>query len=497
LELRFDRKKVGLYLGPLLFIIVLLIPEPQAMIDAAATRGASALSPMIALGMLLWILVWWVTECMPLGLAALAVPLVFCISGILTWDTALTTFTNPIIWIFMAGFVLAAAFRKWELDRRVSARLASMYKGNNPMVAAMFVCCLPVFLLTLTGSITASTSVVFPFLTAYLAMMNLKSDSKYSTACMLALAQAATAGAMLLLISTPPNLIAKGTAVAAGYDLTFFDWIIVGTPHALLGLLISWVVVFKVIKPEMKTLDIDKHRVENARKSFGPLSRGEKVVLGILIVAITLWMLPSMVKVVAEGNPGLVDLSNQLTNIMPEAMPAVLIILAAGLIRVKKEPILKWNEIVQGIDWNVVFLFGGGIALGLGLEASGFAGWLSASVAASIGANASAWVIFVVSCLIGFALSYAASNTAAALISCPIALSLAVGAMVNPIPPIIGAALACSIPTAIPSTTPPMAIVYSSGRVSIWQMMKVGLVSDTLRLLVLIAIGPLLTGLII
>lgn len=496
-ERKLDKKRLGLYLGPLLFGLIVLFPEPQSMIDAAAAVGASPLAPQIALGMLAWVLIWWVTECIPLGLAALIVPLVFCMTGIITWNNALSSFTNPIIWIFMAGFVLAAAFKKWELDRRISVKLASVYKGNNPMVAAFFVCCLPVFLLTLTGSITASTSVVFPFLVAYLAMLNVKTDSKYSTACMLALAQAATAGAMLLLISTPPNLIAKGTIEENGFSLTFFDWLIVGTPHAIIGLLITWFVVFKVIKPEMKTLNIDRDRLETAKKCFGPMCRGEKVVLGILIVAITLWILPSMVKIVAEGSPGLMDISDKLAMIMPEAMPAVLVILAAGLIRVKKEPVLRWNEIVEGIDWNVVFLFGGGIALGIGLEASGFARWIADGVAASIGANAGAWTIFAVSCLIGFALSYAASNTAAALIACPIAASLAMGALVNPVAPIIGAALACSIPTAIPSTTPPMAIIYSSGKVRIWDMVKVGAVSDTLRLVVLIALGPLLTGLII
>lgn len=496
-EVKLDKKRLGLFLGPLLFGLIVLFPEPQSMIDAAVTKGLdNLLAPQIALGMLAWILVWWVTECIPLGLAALVIPLVFCMTGIIDWNTALSSFTNPIIWIFIAGFVLAASFKKWELDRRISVRLASVYKGNNPMVAAFFVCCLPVFLLTLTGSITASTSVVFPFLIAYLAMLNIKTDSKYSTACMLALAQAATAGAMLLLISTPPNLIAKGTIQEVGFDLSFFDWLIVGTPHAIIGLLITWVVVFKVIKPEMKTLSIDRDRLESAKKCFGPMCRGEKVVLGILLVAIALWILPSMVKVIAEGNPGLQEISATLTKIMPEAMPAVLVILSAGLIRVKKEPVLRWNEMVEGVDWNVVFLFGGGIALGIGLEASGFAQWIATGVAASVGPNASAWMIFAVSSLIGFALSYAASNTAAALISCPIAASLAIGAGVNPIAPIIGAALACSIPTAIPSTTPPMAIIYSSGKVRIWDMLKVGLVSDTLRFLVLILIGPLLTGLI-
>jgi sodium-dependent dicarboxylate transporter 2/3/5 len=181
---------------------------------------------------------------------------------------------------------------------------------------------------------------------------------------------------------------------------------------------------------------------------------------------------------------------------MPEAMPAVLVILLAGLIRIRNEPLLKWDEIARGIDWNIVFLFGGGIALGMGLEASGFAHWLAGQVAHSLGANPGEWTIFAVSCLLGFTLTYAASNTAAALISCPIAATLALGAGVSPVAPIIGAALACSISSAIPSTTPPMAIVYSSGYVRIWTMFKVGIVSDLIRLGALILIGPFLTSLV-
>ena len=495
---RYDKKKIGLFLGPIIFILIILIPEPQSMIDAARTVGASDSAPQIALGMLFWIITWWLSECLPLGLSALLVPLIFCMTGIVPWDTALSAFTNPIIWIFMAGFVLAAAFRKWNLDRRISIKLASFYKGNNPAVAAFFVCCLPVFLLTLTGSITASTSVVFPFLIAYLAMLKVSCNSRYSEACMLALAQAATAGAMLLLISTPPNLIAKSTVgeFVPGFSLTFFDWLIVGAPHAIIGLLITWLVIFRFIKPEMKSLNIDRERLAKARRELGSWSSGEKVVLGLLLIAIALWLLPSIVNIIAEGNPGLMEFSNSLSQAIPEAMPAVLIILASGLVRLKKEPILRWKEIVDGIDWNVVFLFGGGIALGIGLATSGFAQWLANGVGASIGANASTWTIFAISAIMGFALSYAASNTAAALIACPIAATLALGAGVSPVPPIIAAALACSISSAIPSTTPPMAIVYSSGYVKIWDMFKVGIVSDILRLTVLIVIGPLLVSLI-
>ncbi len=479
----------------------MLLPEPQSMIDAAVGKGLDLeKAPQVALGTLIWVLVWWVTECVPLGIAALIPPMVFSLTTILTWRTALTSFTDPIIWIFMAGFVLAAAFRKWDLDRRIAVRLGSFYRGKNPMVAAFFVAALPVFILTLTGSITASTSVVFPFLIAYLSMAGVKPGGKYSEATMLVLAQAATAGAMLLIISTPPNLIAKATVEDSGLgDLTFLDWLVVGTPHAIIGLFVTWIVVFKVSKPDEKVVCCDESKMAAVAKQLGRMSVGEKTVAALLLTAITLWILPSAVKIVASYNSEWTDFSDTLSKIMPEAMPAVLIILLAGLMRIKGEPVLKWDEIAKGIDWNVVFLFGGGIALGLGLEQSGFASWLATGVQSSLGAHPSAFLIFAVSCLLGFVLSYAASNTAAALISCPIAATLAIGAGfvgVDAIPPVVGAALACSISSAIPSTTPPMAIVYSSGYVKIWSMFKVGIVSDLIRLAALILLGPFLVGLV-
>jgi sodium-dependent dicarboxylate transporter 2/3/5 len=369
------------------------------------------------------------------------------------------------------------------------------------MVAAFFVASLPVFILTLTGSITASTAVVFPFLIAYLSMAGVKPGGRYSEACMLVLAQAATAGAMLLLISTPPNLIAKSTALEyATVDLTFLDWLVIGTPHALIGLLVTWVVVFKVLKPEEKTIAVDRGRLAAVAKQLGRMSRGEKMVTALLLTAITLWIFPSVVKALATYNESLVPFSQDLAAVMPEAMPAVLVILLAGLLRVKGEPILKWDEIARGIDWNIVFLFGGGIALGIGLEASGFAQWLATGVSGALGDNPTGWSIFAMSCLLGFVLTYAASNTAAALITCPIAASLALGAGLTGAAvaaPVIGAALACSISSAIPSTTPPMAIVYSSGYVKIWSMFKVGIISDLIRLGALILIGPFLVNLVL
>ena len=293
--MRINGKQLGLFLGPSLFLLLLLIP-PLPYTDIVASRIDLPFdkAPQYALGVLLWMAVWWISECVPLGLTGLIAPLMLSIAGILAWKSALMVFMHPIIWIFMAGFILAKCFSKWGLDKRLALSLASMYKGNNPMLATFFVACLPVFVLTTTGSITASTSIVYPLLLAYLKTLNLSEKSRYAEASMIALGQAATAGAMLLLISTPPNLVAKIVLESMGeqYSVNFFDWFIVGTPHAILGLLISWLVAFYVVKPEMKTIEKLKERVELEKKKLGSMSAGEKLTLVAFVMVLILWMIP-------------------------------------------------------------------------------------------------------------------------------------------------------------------------------------------------------------
>jgi solute carrier family 13 (sodium-dependent dicarboxylate transporter), member 2/3/5 len=252
---------------------------------------------------------------------------------------------------------------------------------------------------------------------------------------------------------------------------------------------------------------------------MGKITTEEKVVLCILFAALILWIVPSLLRsfypdtIVTGDSNETTDIVSalfyNLTKNVSESVPALLIILAIGLIKLRKSkiegekitntttsPLLSWNEMLKAIDWNIVFLFGGGLVLGLGIESSGLALWIGNQISDSVGANFTASSIFAISAILGFILSYAASNTASAVIACPIAASLAIGAGFNPIPPIIAAGLGASISSAIPSTTPPMAIIYSSRAVSILNMFKTGMISDLLRLAILIFIGPMLIDLV-
>jgi solute carrier family 13 (sodium-dependent dicarboxylate transporter), member 2/3/5 len=545
-----NRKKenIGLVLGPLLFIvIVFLVPTPQSMISVALSKPNSLplLSPQIALGTTIWMLSWWITECIPLGMTGLLAPFIFVISGILSINQALPMFADPIIWIFISGFILAAAFQKWGLDKRIAYTLALLYKGNNPKMATFFIACLPVFLLTMVGSITASTAIVFPFVIAFMRILNLpvgvsesggdgesktnghhkteseskkakrnhgiKHTSNYAEASFLALGQAATAGAMLLLISTAPNLIAKATVEDFVPDKTisFVDWFIIGTPHAIMGLLVSWTVIFLLIKPEFHSLPATRQQFVNSLRKMGKITQEERVVLSILVAALFLWIVPSLLRSVYGNNNNDNELAIDrsagifsgiikiLIKNVPESMPALMIILSVALLRTKRNThLLSGHEMIKAVDWNIVALFGGGLVLGLGMETSGLATWIGNEISSSMGSQFNFYSVFAISALIGFIMSYSTSNTASAVITCPIAATLAIGAGLNPIPPIIAAALGCSIPSAIPSTTPPMAIIYSSRTVRILNMLKTGIVSDLIRLAILILIGPILTNLI-
>jgi solute carrier family 13 (sodium-dependent dicarboxylate transporter), member 2/3/5 len=398
----------------------------------------------------------------------------------------------------------------------------------------------------MTGSITASTTIVFPFVVAFMKILNIPIDvgetnkadldktnsknqvidnrskneigknkrSKYAEASFLSLGQAATAGAMLLLISTAPNLIAKATVedFVPGKTISFTDWFIIGAPHAVIGLLISWNIIFLFIRPEINSLSVSKKQFRNSLKRKGKVTREEKIVLSILFSTLILWIVPSLIRSFyrqdLNGNDEMDIISIIFYNFaknIPESVPALFIILAIGLIRIKRSnrdsfattyPLLNWNEMIKAIDWNIVFLFGGGLVLGLGIEGSGLASWIGNQISSNAEASFTESSIFAISAIMGFIISYAASNTASAVIMCPIAGSLAAGAGFNPIPPIIAAGLAASISSAIPSTTPPMAIIYSSKAVGILNMFKTGIVSDFIRLAILVFVGPILIDLV-
>jgi sodium-dependent dicarboxylate transporter 2/3/5 len=490
-------KRISFYLGPLLFLLCLILPSDTMMNEAAKfVNISSALGPKYGLGVLFWTATWWVFETTSLGLAGLVPVILFSISGIIPWKDSVAPLMDPLIVVIISGFIFAKAFQKWGLDKRVALTLASVSRTRNPAIAGFFVASLPVFLLTLTGSMTAATSIVYGFVIAFLTRQGFYKGSSYGTGTLLALGQAATSGSLLFLTSTTTNLIAKKVIFeTTGFNLTFFDWFYVGSFHAFFGLFLTWFLVYKIIKPETSSLPFEPSNLKKELSDMGPMNRGEKITVSILILTLLLWLIPGLSTNLALINPEFEPLSITLSKILPEAAPATLVLFIFPLIKNEGSTLLKWDEMLyESINWDIVFLVGGGITLGTGLMKSGFSQWIGMVFKSIVGPSPSEYIIFAVCSFIGFLLSYPASNTGAASVACPLAASLSIAAGINPIGPILGTAIATTIPSTLPSTTPAMAIAYSSGFIKIKDMIKVGMVADIIRFIVLIIVGPTLVN---
>ena len=485
-----DKRRTSVVVASAAIVLLALAAPPLP--GAELTVPSNPKGPQVAIAITAVAAIWWITEAAPLGVTGVLVVALFPLAGLVRWADALREFFNPLIWIFIGGFTLAKAMQVWGLDRRIALTLASLYKGRDPALAALFFACLPTAFLTVTGSITATTAMMYPLVLSLLSASNFEKGSKYAEGTMLALGQSASAGALLFLVSTPPNLIAKAAIEKAlpGTTLTFFDWLLVGTPHAVLAILISWFVIYKLfLKPELSDISPVFSELRRRRSEMGEISREQKSVLALGLLALVLWLAPGVAATLSEFNPTLAPLGSALKDYLPEYAPAVLALIGLFLVPARGRQLLQFSEFVDGVDWNTIFMFGGSFVLGLGLTNSGAVDWVVNLVQTS-GLTMGYSEVFAISAIVAFIVTYPASNTAAATVTVPVAIVLSKASGLNPMPAVIAAAVASSISSALPSTTPPMAIVYGSGHVKIWDMFKVGMVSDLLRLMLLLLIGP-------
>ncbi len=485
-----DRKLAAIVSASVAVLLLAFILPPLP--GAQDVIPSNPRAPQIAIAITIFAAIWWISEVAPLGVTGVMLVVLFSLTGIVKWNDALREFWNPLIWIFIGGFTLAKAMQVWGLDKRIALTLASLYRGKDPALAALFFTCLPTALLTITGSITAATAMMYPLVLSLLVASHFEKGSRYAEGTMLALGQSASAGALLLLVSTPPNLIAKAAIEQAlpGTSLTFFDWLFIGTPQAILAILITWFVIYKLfLKPELSDISPVFSELRKKRSELGRMNRGEKYVLALVFLALVLWVAPGITAMLAEFNPSLVSLNSVVKNYLPEYAPAVLVLAALFLIPAEGRQLLRFPEFVAGVDWNTIFMFGGSFVLGLGLTNSGAVDWV-VNYIRTMGLTLGYFEVFSISAIVAFVVTYPASNTAAATVTVPVAIVLSKASGLNPLPAVIAAAIASSISSALPSTTPPMAIVYGSGYVKTWDMFKVGMVSDLVRLALLLLIGP-------
>jgi sodium-dependent dicarboxylate transporter 2/3/5 len=493
-ELRFERARrtLGLAAGPLAFALLLLFPIP------APSPAGARLAAILA-----WVLVWWITEAVPIPVTSLLGPALAVVCGVGSAAEMFATFGDPIVLFFLGSFVVAEAMAVSGLDRRFAyAILRRPAVGASPgRLLVAFAAVAAAISAWLNN--TATTAMLYPIGLSVLGALTRQAGaadprrSRFATALLLALAYAASIGGIATPVGTAPNLIALGQLQAlAGVRIPFFHWMLVATPIALamLALLVGYLRF--ALPPDLPEARAGRAELALRMAPLGPLSRAERNVLLVFAATVGGWVLPGVLAIALGPDS---EAFRAAQRILPESAVAIL---GASLLFVlpvdwrERRFTLAWSDAAR-IDWGTLLLFGGGLALGGAMFRTGLAQALGDGLVAWTGSDSQVALTFLFA-WVALVLTETTSNTACVTMLAPIAIAAAQAAGVGPVPPAVAVAIASSMAFMLPVSTPPNAIVYGSGAVPITAMVRHGTVLDLAAALVVpssVLLGCRLLGL--
>lgn len=462
-----SRKKTGFFLGPILFMAAYFFPflpkNPKAH---------------TLLAIFLLIVVWWVTECIPIPITAILIPVFITVFKIAPVKEAFAPFANPIIMLFLGSFILARAMCVHSLDRKLAYSVLSMKAIGRKKTRVLFGLGLTSLFLSMWISNTATTAMMYPIalgvLDSFHSRENNKEGSSIGVILLLTLAYAASIGGIGTPIGSPPNLIAIGMLEKlADYRVTFFQWMVMG----FMVLIPMYFVLFFYMRPHIKgkakpLLQVDLSSLKEKNPST-KLTRAQINVLLAFSVTVFLWVFPGFVSLIWGKTAPVYTWFHEH---FPEAVAALI---GAGLLfflptNLSKGKFTLSLKDAMNVDWGTLLLFGGGLSLGFQMFETGLAEAIGTFFISLAGDSANLAVITLLAITLSVFLTELTSNTASANMIIPIIIAISKAASINPLPPVLGSAIGCSFAFMLPVATPPNAIVFGSGMIRLPQMMKFG-----------------------
>ena len=474
-ELAFERRRrtAGLFLGPLLFLLLLLFPV--AVPDPRAARLAAILA---------WVLTWWITEAVPIPITALLGPALAVLCGVGGAKEIFASFGDPVIFLFLGSFVIAEAMSVHGLDRRIAYGILSRRWVGSSTHRILIAFAVIIAGLSMWLSNTATTAMMYPIAMGVLAALSRLLASgdgspanlqkmRFGTALLLVCAYASSIGGIGTPVGTPPNLIALGQlAELTGTRIPFFQWMTLAVP-IVAAMLVFAVLYFRfAFPPEVGMIAGSAEFVSGERGRLGTWKAGERNVLAAFLVTAALWVLPGLAAIVLGADS---PASRTLTNLLPEGVVALLGAASLFVLPVswkERRFTVSWAD-VSRIDWGTLMLFGGGLALGGAMFRTGLADAVGHALTALTGARSLVALTFLFS-VFAIYFTEVTSNTATATMLVPLAIAAARAAGVSHIEPAVGCAIGCSMAFMLPVATPPNAIIYGSGCVPITKMVRAG-----------------------
>jgi len=460
-----NKKKIGLVLGPLAFLLIRYFVHPEGLTEEANSVLASTF----------WIAIWWITEAIPIEVTSLMPLILFPLTGGLGLKETGQAYGHKFIFLFIGGFILAIAIEKWNLHQRIALKIISLV--GTSLVNIMLGFMLSTAFLSMWISNTAATVLMLPIGMAVISQIKrgekeLKSKA-FGKALMLAIAYSASIGGIATLIGTPPNLIFAGVIQELyGIDITFAKWFMIGLPVAIVLLFITWLYLSRIAYPiNGMRLKEGKSIIKEELKALGKIGYEEKWVLLIFMLTAGAWVSRSFI----------------LKQFIPTIDDTIIALMAAILLFIlpskkKGEKLMVWKDAVK-LPWGVLLLFGGGISLAIAFESSGLAEWIGNNLSALKGLPIILLLLIIVAS-VNF-LTEVTSNLATTAILLPILAAMAIVIDVNPFLLLVAATMAASCAFMLPVATPPNAIVFGSGRLKMKDMIRSGFWLNVLSILLL------------
>jgi len=449
-------KKKGFWIGLGVFFIILFSPHPESLSSAGWTVAAIALLMAI----------WWATEAVPVPVTALLPLALFPLLGVNDIKTTALPYANPNIYLFMGGFILALGIESSGLHKRLALRMLITIGSSGAKLVGGFMLVSAVISMWVMN--TSTTLMLLPIGLAVCATVaqtipNFSSQERkhFEISLLLGIAYAASIGGMSTLVGTAPNIIFVGFMQETyGLEISFIDWMKLGVPLSAIMLFASWYAITKFVYPVTFIANMEtKLQLKNMLYDLGPMGRDEKKVLIIFSLAASAWMLRTVL--------------DNFIPLLTDAGIAVLAALSFFLIPSEnnKTDLLTWDQ-ANKLPWGLLVLFGGGLSLASSIGSSGLGSWIGQGLTI-LGNVPPIILILAVATLIIF-LTELTSNVATTSTFLPVVGAVAVALGIAPVALTIPVVLAASCAFMLPVATPPNAIVFGSGKISIPDMMKAG-----------------------
>lgn len=464
-------KKIGLWLGPVLFLLLILI-HPDTLMSGVGWKVAA---------LAIWMITWWITEAVPIPITSLLPMIGFPLLGIFNIKEATAPYASPIIFLFMGGFMIALALERHNLHKRIALNLIKItgLNGNGIILGFM----IATAILSMWISNTATAVMMLPIALSVVGLVNANNStgagySKFKTGLMLSIAYAANIGGIGTLIGTPPNVVLAGYINSFyNVDIGFLDWMKIGIPVMLLLLLVTYLLLTRVFyKNNLGRIEGADIMFKKELDTIGRWSNEERAVASIFGLTAMGWILKQQINQLI-GQPLLTDTTTAMIGGVAMFMVPI---------DKKGKMLMQWEDMIK-LPWGILILFGGGLCLAKAMESVGIVNLIGDAVASYQGV--SQWTILILTTSIVLFMTELMSNVALITIFIPVLIGIASGMGINPYLLCIPATMAASCAFMMPISTPPNAVVFSSGFIRMRQMIKIGFALNIISIIVMVLAG--------